>query len=200
MNSILSGGICTGVSWLQVNSSHLKSFISVTGGGEGVALLALSKEEPAVPANIPGMHEAATHNATLGRWHISWCWGGERLSERIGTLLGRPWTQGCGVHWTPPEERCGCAFLLLDLKWSSSFWCPLESPHFPHFPCSVVQWSIWGALSSSLTHCHLSACFIPLCPFVLQPSNQSPVLRAFVSLLLSKNVLFCGDAWHIFTE
>lgn len=37
----------------------------MAGGGE-MALLALSKEEPAMPANIPVMHEAASHNATLG--------------------------------------------------------------------------------------------------------------------------------------
>lgn len=49
----------------------MKSFISVTAGGGETALLALSTEEPAMPANIPVMHEAAAHNATLGTLRIS---------------------------------------------------------------------------------------------------------------------------------
>lgn len=55
-----------------------------------MALLALSKEEPAMPANIPVMHEAATHNATLGTLCIR--------GAEAETVLSWPWTQDCGVH------------------------------------------------------------------------------------------------------
>lgn len=178
MNSIPSASICTGVSWLRGYSSHLKSFISVTAGGGEMALLALSKEEPAMPANIPVMHEAASHNATLGTLRIR----GPEAEKDCSELALDP---GLWSALNTPRRMMWVSFLdagsemkqlLLVSTQESSLSLTSHAPR-GNDPTGILSLVLW----------HTS----PRCklyPFELQPSsNQSPILRAFVSLLLSKN-------------
>lgn len=74
-----------------------------------MALLALSKEEPAMPANIPVMHEAASHNATLG----TLCIRGVEAEKDCSELALDP---GLWSALNTPRRMMGCLFLMLDLK------------------------------------------------------------------------------------
>lgn len=135
MNSISCGSIWTGISWLQGSSSRLKSFISVTAGRGEMALLALSTEEPAMPANIPVMHETAAHNATRGTLRIT----GAEVEKDCSELALDP---GLWSALNTPRRKTWVSFLDAGSEMKQLFLVSTQESSFPltsHAPwCSAV--------------------------------------------------------------